>query len=160
MPGVDKEIALHKLHEDPSFKPVKQKKRNFSDDKNRAIQKEVEELHSKSCSYIWGPLTRPEEGEEIQLNLVVLKGAVSSVLLREEQGAQRPIYYVRIKAQVLADFIVENSTHSVSEAPSQEKALEEAPKWILYVDRENNHRGAGAGILIQGVNGEQFEYAL
>ncbi|GAA0147828.1 hypothetical protein LIER_07434 [Lithospermum erythrorhizon] len=48
MTGVDKEIALHKLHVDPSFKPVKQKKRNFSDDKNRAIQKEVEELIRKN----------------------------------------------------------------------------------------------------------------
>ncbi|GAA0140258.1 hypothetical protein LIER_01639 [Lithospermum erythrorhizon] len=44
IPGVDKEIALRRLHVDPSFKPVKQKKRNFSDEKNRAIQKEVEEL--------------------------------------------------------------------------------------------------------------------
>ncbi|GAA0187091.1 hypothetical protein LIER_34379 [Lithospermum erythrorhizon] len=44
MPGVDREIALHKLHADPSFKLVKQKKRKFSDAKHRAIQKEVEEL--------------------------------------------------------------------------------------------------------------------
>ncbi|GAA0156475.1 hypothetical protein LIER_43362 [Lithospermum erythrorhizon] len=36
--------ALVTLIKNPSFKPVKQKKRNFSDDKNRAIQKEVEEL--------------------------------------------------------------------------------------------------------------------
>ncbi|GAA0168006.1 hypothetical protein LIER_22824 [Lithospermum erythrorhizon] len=46
MLGVDKEIARHKLHVDPSFKLVKQKKRNFSDDKNRVIQKEVEELNA------------------------------------------------------------------------------------------------------------------
>ncbi|GAA0159307.1 hypothetical protein LIER_16117 [Lithospermum erythrorhizon] len=44
MPGMDKEKALHKMHVDPSFKLVKQKKINFSNDKNRAIQKEVEEL--------------------------------------------------------------------------------------------------------------------
>ncbi|GAA0155370.1 hypothetical protein LIER_13117 [Lithospermum erythrorhizon] len=188
--------------------------------------------------YLGSPklLTRPEEGEELQLYLAVSKGAVSSVMLREERGAQRPIYYVShvlhgpeenyliiekfvlalvtsarklkayfeahpirvmadkpikrvvsspvqcgrlttwaielsefeinyaprawIKVQVLADFIVENSTHSVFEAPSQKKALEEAPKWILYVDGASNDRGGGAGILIQGVNGEQFEYAL
>ncbi|GAA0146552.1 hypothetical protein LIER_06478 [Lithospermum erythrorhizon] len=44
MSGVDSGITLHKLHVDPSFKPVKQKKRNFSDDKNRVIRKEIEEL--------------------------------------------------------------------------------------------------------------------
>ncbi|GAA0175315.1 hypothetical protein LIER_28507 [Lithospermum erythrorhizon] len=65
-----------------------------------------------------------------------------------------------IKAQVLADFTMENNTRSVSEALSQEKALEEALKWILYVNGESNDREVGAGILSQGVNGEQFEYAL
>ncbi|GAA0152522.1 hypothetical protein LIER_43182 [Lithospermum erythrorhizon] len=44
MPGVDAELSLHRLHVDPSFRLVKQKKRNFSDEKNLAIQKEVEEL--------------------------------------------------------------------------------------------------------------------
>ncbi|GAA0167778.1 hypothetical protein LIER_22637 [Lithospermum erythrorhizon] len=44
MPGVDPEISLHKLHLDPSYKPVKQKKRNFSEEKNLAIREEVDEL--------------------------------------------------------------------------------------------------------------------
>ncbi|GAA0186758.1 hypothetical protein LIER_34046 [Lithospermum erythrorhizon] len=38
-------------------------------------------------------LTRPEEVEELQLYLAISEGAVSSVLVREEQGIQRPIYY-------------------------------------------------------------------
>ncbi|GAA0165846.1 hypothetical protein LIER_21142 [Lithospermum erythrorhizon] len=44
MPGVDAELSLHRLHIDSSFRPVKQKTRNFSDEKNLAIQKEIEEL--------------------------------------------------------------------------------------------------------------------
>ncbi|GAA0140804.1 hypothetical protein LIER_02091 [Lithospermum erythrorhizon] len=44
MPGVDPEISLHKLHLDFSYKPVKQKNRNFSEEKNLAIREEVEEL--------------------------------------------------------------------------------------------------------------------
>ncbi|GAA0169454.1 hypothetical protein LIER_23941 [Lithospermum erythrorhizon] len=49
MPGVDADLAIHRLHSDPSFSLVKQKKRNFSDEKNLAIQKEVEELvHSNA----------------------------------------------------------------------------------------------------------------
>ncbi|GAA0140491.1 hypothetical protein LIER_01824 [Lithospermum erythrorhizon] len=66
----------------------------------------------------------------------------------------------RIKAQVLADFIVENITRKVDEVPIQERTLEEAPRWTLYVDGASNDKGVGAGILIQGVNGEQFKYAL
>ncbi|GAA0175625.1 hypothetical protein LIER_28762 [Lithospermum erythrorhizon] len=44
MPGVDTELSLHRLHADSSYRPVKQKKRNFLDEKNLAIQKEVEEV--------------------------------------------------------------------------------------------------------------------
>ncbi|GAA0162434.1 hypothetical protein LIER_18526 [Lithospermum erythrorhizon] len=44
IPRVDPEISLHKLHLDPSYKPVKQKKRNFSEEKNLAIREEVEKL--------------------------------------------------------------------------------------------------------------------
>ncbi|GAA0146474.1 hypothetical protein LIER_36327 [Lithospermum erythrorhizon] len=39
-------------------------------------------------------LTRPKEGEDQQLYLGVSDGAVSSVLVREGEGAQKPIYYV------------------------------------------------------------------
>ncbi|GAA0155089.1 hypothetical protein LIER_12905 [Lithospermum erythrorhizon] len=43
MPRVDPKISLHKLHLDPSYKPVKLKKRNFSEEKNLAIREEVDE---------------------------------------------------------------------------------------------------------------------
>ena len=44
MPGVHPKVALHQLHVDPGHKPVKQKKRNFNEEKNAAIRKEVEKL--------------------------------------------------------------------------------------------------------------------
>ncbi|GAA0146550.1 hypothetical protein LIER_06477 [Lithospermum erythrorhizon] len=172
--------------------------------------------------YVGSPklLTRPEEGEELQLYLAVLEGAVNSVLLREEQGVQKPIYYVStvlhgpeenyplidkfflalitfarklkayfevhpiksgrlttwaielsefeinyapsagIKAQVLADFIVENSARAIFEALKQNEELAEVPKWTLYIDGARNDKGAGAGIFIQGADREHFEYAL
>ncbi|GAA0144395.1 hypothetical protein LIER_04854 [Lithospermum erythrorhizon] len=44
MSGLDANLALHRLHADPSFKPVKQKRRNFLDERNLAIQQEIEEL--------------------------------------------------------------------------------------------------------------------
>ncbi|GAA0173213.1 hypothetical protein LIER_26875 [Lithospermum erythrorhizon] len=41
MPGVDPEMALHRLHVDPLFNPTKQRKRRFSEEKNLAIREEV-----------------------------------------------------------------------------------------------------------------------
>ncbi|GAA0139898.1 hypothetical protein LIER_01357 [Lithospermum erythrorhizon] len=155
-------------------------------------------------------LTRPEEGEELQLYLAISEGAVSSVLLREEQGIQKPIYYIShvlhepeendplinkfflalivynpgesgrlttwaielsefeinyaphagVKAQILADFILKKSSRSVPEKHSRREVIMEAPKWMLYVDGASNNKGARAEILIQGVEGEQFEYVL
>ena len=46
MPGVDPQVALHKLHADPAFKLVKQKKRNFNEEKQSVIRREVEKLVS------------------------------------------------------------------------------------------------------------------
>ncbi|GAA0170450.1 hypothetical protein LIER_24701 [Lithospermum erythrorhizon] len=121
MPGFNPDVALHKLHVDPTFKPVKQKKRNFSDEKNHAIRSEIDDLlkagaikelqfpelisnvvmasredftWDKECEeafeglkgYLGSPklLTKPEGNEELQLYMVVSKGVVSSVLIREE----------------------------------------------------------------------------
>ncbi|GAA0158284.1 hypothetical protein LIER_15359 [Lithospermum erythrorhizon] len=44
MPGVDPEIAIHRLHVDSMFVPIKQRNRTFSDEKNMAIRNEVEAL--------------------------------------------------------------------------------------------------------------------
>ncbi|GAA0155144.1 hypothetical protein LIER_12939 [Lithospermum erythrorhizon] len=42
MPWVDANIAIHKLHVDPIHRPVKQKKRNFSEEKNHGICEEID----------------------------------------------------------------------------------------------------------------------
>ncbi|GAA0149241.1 hypothetical protein LIER_08468 [Lithospermum erythrorhizon] len=46
MPGIDSDLALHRLNAD-TFKSIKQKKRTFSDQKNLAIQHEIKELHAR-----------------------------------------------------------------------------------------------------------------
>ncbi|GFS37177.1 hypothetical protein Acr_00g0050430 [Actinidia rufa] len=74
-----------------------------------------------------------------------------------------------IKAQALADFIVE-STHEdtpqpeiappeagIPKEPTSEKDL---PRWILFVDDSSNQHGCGAGLVIQALSGEQMEYAI
>ncbi|GAA0173385.1 hypothetical protein LIER_27012 [Lithospermum erythrorhizon] len=50
MLGVDPNIALHCLHVDPSFRPIKQKKRNFSDETNLAIQEVTNLMKSHTIS--------------------------------------------------------------------------------------------------------------
>ncbi|XP_056698713.1 uncharacterized protein [Spinacia oleracea] len=44
MPGISPDIIVHRLNVDKSVRPVKQKKRNFSNEKNAAIKEEVEKL--------------------------------------------------------------------------------------------------------------------
>ncbi|GAA0183486.1 hypothetical protein LIER_30887 [Lithospermum erythrorhizon] len=202
MPGIDPKVATHKLYVDPTFQPIKQKKRLFNEEKNKAIREEkvmpfglknvgamyqrmlnsifatqighnmeiyVDDMLVKSeknlpffknlrrmsqekfiwdeesdrafvalIEYLGSPqlLSRPEYGEILQLYLPISAVAVSSVLVREEEGTQRPIYYVShvlkgveekynvtdkaafalavsarklkaVKAQALADFFIE-----------------------------------------------------
>ncbi|GAA0144928.1 hypothetical protein LIER_05245 [Lithospermum erythrorhizon] len=40
IPGIDPNIAVHRLYADPTFQPIKQKKGLFNDEKNKAIRKE------------------------------------------------------------------------------------------------------------------------
>ncbi|XP_027151941.1 uncharacterized protein LOC113751996 [Coffea eugenioides] len=44
MPGIPTDLAVHHLNVDPRFKPVKQKKRNFTPERNEVIKKEVGKL--------------------------------------------------------------------------------------------------------------------
>ncbi|GAA0151485.1 hypothetical protein LIER_10194 [Lithospermum erythrorhizon] len=44
MPRIDLSVALHKLHVDSMYKPIKQKKRMFNDEKNQVVRAEVDLL--------------------------------------------------------------------------------------------------------------------
>ncbi|KAM0990919.1 hypothetical protein ACFX2C_009374 [Malus domestica] len=44
MPGIDLEIACHKLHIDPTAKPVIQKRRNFTPKRLTIIEAEINKL--------------------------------------------------------------------------------------------------------------------
>ncbi|GAA0164585.1 hypothetical protein LIER_20181 [Lithospermum erythrorhizon] len=44
MPGVDSEMAIHRLHVDSMFVPIKQRKRTFSDEKKMEIRTKYEAL--------------------------------------------------------------------------------------------------------------------
>lgn len=56
-----------------------------------------------------------------------------------------------IKAQVLADFLVEmENTDAESSVPT----------WTIHVDGSSTAGGSGAGILIESPQGDQFQYAI
>ena len=44
MPGIGRELAVHKLAVDPNKKPVRQKKRNHGEERNQAAAAEVKKL--------------------------------------------------------------------------------------------------------------------
>lgn len=44
MPGIDPRVITHKLSVDPSIKPIQQKKRTFTTNRNLAIAEEVDKL--------------------------------------------------------------------------------------------------------------------
>ena len=73
-----------------------------------------------------------------------------SVELSEFSLEYRP--HGLIKAQVLADFIVELSPPMVNEDKEQ--------KWTLYVDGSSNNEGSGARVILEDMNGVSIEQSL
>ncbi|GAA0169266.1 hypothetical protein LIER_23790 [Lithospermum erythrorhizon] len=65
-----------------------------------------------------------------------------------------------LKAQALADFIIECTTKDPQKDQEYVPGLPERPRWILYVNGTSNPKGSEARILIQGPKGLQFEYSL
>ena len=44
MTGISPDVITHKLNVDPSFRPVKQKRRKFAPERNKIIDEEVQKL--------------------------------------------------------------------------------------------------------------------
>ncbi|GAA0145824.1 hypothetical protein LIER_05923 [Lithospermum erythrorhizon] len=62
-----------------------------------------------------------------------------------------------IKAQALADFLIEcTARNPLKESDSKSSPLE-LPQWSLYVDGASNPKAVGVGILIQGPKRASFE---
>ncbi|GAA0156632.1 hypothetical protein LIER_14081 [Lithospermum erythrorhizon] len=211
--------------------------RNLSFFKN--LRRASKETFHWDEEYLGSPklLSRPEPKEELQVYLAVPEGAITSLLVRETEGTQKPIYYVShvlhgdeenyptinkfafavlisarklkvyfeahpikvikdqplkrilaspaisgrlttwaielsefdisyvprasIKAQALADFIVECTARPPQRIRGlKESRLEPMPAWTVYVDGAKNSKGSGAGLLIRGPNGIEMEYVI
>ncbi|KAF8109788.1 hypothetical protein N665_0091s0017 [Sinapis alba] len=161
-----------------------------------------EQAFSELKQYFTTPpvLTKPDAGDTLYLYIAVSSSAVSSVLIKEDRGEQRHIFYTSkrltdaetryptlekmaltvvtsarkmrpyfqshsivvltdlplpaIKAQVLADFIVEIS-------PDQAVDLDIPVKnWILHVDGASSNKGSGIGVHLQSPTGELIEQSF
>ncbi|XP_052199594.1 uncharacterized protein LOC127806386 [Diospyros lotus] len=166
----------------------------------------------KQCLVSPAVLAKPWSGESLYIYLAASDETVSSILVREEDKAQKPVYYVskrlsraeirytpteklayalvisvrklrpyfeahhiivlssqplrhvlgkpdlsrrmfKLAAQALIDFIVEGTLpEEVDEGVSQ--------IWTLSVDDNSSVGGGYAGLLLQGLDGQAWPYAL
>ncbi|GAA0143835.1 hypothetical protein LIER_04427 [Lithospermum erythrorhizon] len=86
MTGIDTSVALYQLHVDSMR--ASSNKFYWNEECSKAFEELKEYLSSPKL------LSQPEEGEMLHLYLAVSSGAVSSVLIRDAEGQQRPVYYV------------------------------------------------------------------
>ncbi|GAA0183321.1 hypothetical protein LIER_30749 [Lithospermum erythrorhizon] len=118
---------------------------------------ESDKAFAELKDYLRSPqlLSRPESGETLQLYLAILDVAVSSVLIREAEGTQRPIYYV-------SHMLRGAEERTPLQVPIQEEEIVDPQEfeWSVHVDGARNDKRAGAGVLIIGPQGIILEYAL
>ncbi|XP_024042632.1 uncharacterized protein LOC112099511 [Citrus clementina] len=182
-------------------------------------------------------LSTPRDGDQLYLYLAVSDRVVSSVLVREEEGVQYPIYYTSkalldaetrypplekwalalvvaarklrpyfqafpvsvitnqplrqtlhkpdasgrlvkwavelsefdidykpraaIKAQAMADFVAEFTEPEVClDQQDADIGDDETQVWQMSVDGSSGERGSGAGIVLEGPEGEEISYAV
>ncbi|XP_052300414.1 uncharacterized protein LOC127903754 [Citrus sinensis] len=182
-------------------------------------------------------LSTPRDGDKLNLYLAVSDRAASSVLVREEEGIQYPIYYTSkalldaetryptmekwalalvvaarklrpyfqafpvsvitnqplrqilhkpdasgrlvkwavelsefdldykpraaIKAQAMADFVAEFAEPEVClDQQDADIGNDETQVWQISVDGSSGERGSGAGIVLEGPEGEEISYAV
>ncbi|GKV05317.1 hypothetical protein SLEP1_g17345 [Rubroshorea leprosula] len=110
-------------------------------------------------AYLSSPplLTKAQEGEILYLYLGIYDTAVSSVLVREMGKQQQLVYYASkrsaIRAQALADFVVECTSNQVEPNSGAET-------WTLYIDGSSNNKGSEAGAVLTGPDSFRSEHAL
>ncbi|KAL0399948.1 UNVERIFIED_CONTAM: hypothetical protein Sradi_2338100 [Sesamum radiatum] len=145
--GIDPEVIVHRLNVDPLADRDKERERRSwkGSEVNRGViegiwtmlwkqESEVIVLTNHPLGHI---MTRPDASSRL------VKWAV-------ELGEYDVEYQSRttIKAQVLADFVVEFAGEQVQE---------EKGGWLLHVDGSSNANNGGVDILLQGPNGVEIE---
>ncbi|KAK0578128.1 hypothetical protein LWI29_005447 [Acer saccharum] len=153
--------------------------------------KECETAFQKLKEYLGRApiLSKLVVGETLYLYLSVTEVATSSVLIRLEEGVQRPVYYISkallsvetrltkwavelnefdiryapkaaIKGQAVSDFIAEFTEPDAEVRRMMEDEQASGFQWKLHVNRSSNTHGSGAGIVITTSEGDAVECAM
>ncbi|XP_024018687.1 uncharacterized protein LOC112090800 [Morus notabilis] len=143
-----------------------------------AFQKLKEHLDRSSI------LSKPITDEELSLYLSVSQHAVSSVLIREEEKVQLPVYYVSkrlldaesrytgmeqlalalmVASRKLRHYLQSHTiqiltNHPLRPTPTTHEV--ETTKWRLYVDGASSENGSGAGVLLISPEGHKITSAV
>ncbi|KAK3032980.1 hypothetical protein RJ639_035808 [Escallonia herrerae] len=104
-------------------------------------------------------LSKPLVGEELFLYLAIAELAINTVLVREQDGKQLPIYYVSKvlqgaelqypDAEKLAFALLIACSLSI-EDKEQPPQKERPFTWTLHVDGSSNANESGAGLIFNG----------
>ncbi|KAK0605493.1 hypothetical protein LWI29_027475 [Acer saccharum] len=125
-------------------------------------------------------LSKPVVGETLYIYLSVTEVVTSSVLIRLEEGIQKPVYYTSkallpaetseydirytpkaaIKGQAVSDFIAEFTEPDAEVRRVMEDEQTTKFQWKLHVDGSSNTHGSGAGIVITTPEGDTVECAM
>ncbi|VFQ79942.1 unnamed protein product [Cuscuta campestris] len=137
---------------------------------------ECQEAYEELKRYLASPpiLSKPEPGDVLTLYLAIADCAISTVIVREENGAQHPVYYV---SKTLRD--AELSTrwssgrvhrskgrHSPTFKLSREmtrarvETRVEDNLWVMSIDGSSGSRSCGAGIVLITPESFRIYYAI
>lgn len=65
-----------------------------------------------------------------------------------------------VKAQVLADFLLECTIPEDGSTPNSSKHPRASAPWLLHIDGSSNAKGSGAGLILTCPEGVTFEYGV
>ncbi|KAG7552038.1 Ribonuclease H-like superfamily [Arabidopsis thaliana x Arabidopsis arenosa] len=149
-----------------------------------------EEAFGQLKAYLTTPpvLSKPEVDEKLYLYVSVSKHAVSGVLVREDRGEQKPIYYISKSmtdpetspnqsgrlakwAVELSEYDIEYKSRVSMKAQVLADFLTELPvlgtpeqpenqTWKLYVDGSSSKQGSGVGIKLESPTSEILEQSF
>ncbi|XP_024046702.1 uncharacterized protein LOC112101040 [Citrus clementina] len=125
-------------------------------------------------------LSTPRDGDKLSLYLAVSDRAASSVLplrqiLHKPDASGRLVKWAvelsefdidykpraAIKAQAMADFVAEFAEPEVClDQQDADIGNDETQVWQISVDGSSGERGSGAGIVLEGPEGEEISYAV
>ncbi|GAA0155615.1 hypothetical protein LIER_13304 [Lithospermum erythrorhizon] len=154
---IDTSIVLHKQHVDSMYLPIGQNMEIYVDD--MLVKRKVRADQLKNLRKTFDQLRK----SKLRINPGKCSFGITSEKFLEL--SEFDISYVSctsIKAQVLADFIIECTIQppQIISGSSDFELGTNNPEWILFVDGARNENGPGTGILICGPDNIIMEYAL